>query len=73
MSKRPRASKNLAKDVEIREKRIPIPEPARTQILQRHAGFNTYVSGVAAGLGAGGNWTLDLQTMEFVMKVKDEK
>ena len=68
MSKRPKANKNKAKDVETKIKRTPIPEPARTQILQRQANFNTYISGVAAAVGVSKEWSLDLQRMEFVEK-----
>lgn len=67
--KTPKASENKAKDVETKEKRTPIPEPARIQIIQRHANLNTYISGVAAALNVGANWSLDLQRMEFVEKL----
>lgn len=66
----PKASNNKAPDVETpKEKRIAIPEPARTQILQRQANLNTYISGVASALGIV-DWALDLTKMEFVEKPK---
>lgn len=74
--KKPKSSENKAKDVEtkppLQEKRTPIPEPARAQILQRQANLNTYISGVAAALGIKENWTLDLQRLEFVERLKEK-
>ena len=68
--KPPKASENKAKNVETSEKRTPIPEPARTQILQRQANLNTYISGVASALGVGSDWALDLRKVEFVERLK---
>lgn len=63
----PKSKNNKAKDVET--KRTPIPEPARTQIIQQHKAFNTFISGVASALDIKPNWAIDMQKMEFVEKV----
>jgi hypothetical protein len=66
MKNKPKAKNNKAKDVEV--KRTPIPEPARTQIIQQQAALQTFISGAASALGVEKNWSLDLQRMEFVEK-----
>lgn len=74
MSKGPKANRNKAKDVEtspIKVKRTPIPEPAKTRIIQQQATLNTYISGVAAALGVTKNWSVDLQRMEFVEQLSE--
>ena len=55
--KKPKASENKAKDVEI--KRIDLPDDAKAEIRLMQQNLNTYLAGVVAGLGIKGKWTFD--------------
>ena len=72
MTKKPKASENLAKDIETpKTRRVDIPDVAKMEIARITQNMNDYVAGVVAGLGIEGKWSIDMQKMQFV--VKDEK
>lgn len=77
MSKKPKASRNLAKDVQRprppKLKRIDIPNGAKAEILGMEQNLNRYLAGVVAGLGIKRPWNLDRQRMQIVVEDKEDK
>ena len=71
MKKKPKATKNLAKDVET--KRIAIPNVARAEIARANVEINNYIAGVAAGMGIKGRWSIDMKTMQFIVESSNDK
>jgi len=74
MAKRPRATKNKAKDVETPKiKRIDIPDAAKADITAMSKNLDTYISGVVAGLGIKGRWAFDFSRMQIVIQKEKPK
>ncbi len=68
MKKKPKATKNLAKDVIT--KRIDIPNAAKVEIARMSRELDNYVAGVVAGIGIKGKWAVDVSTMQFIVEDK---
>ena len=72
MTKKPKASENLAKDIEtLKTRRVDIPDVAKMEIARITQNMNDYVAGVVAGLGIEGKWSIDMGKMQFVVKDKE--
>ena len=70
-TKKLRASQNKAKDVETPKiKCIAIPNAARAEIIRANQEIDTYLSGVATGMGIKGKWRVDIKTMQFIVEDK---
>ena len=74
MTKKPKSTKNLAKNVITPKlKRIDIPTTAKVEITRANVEINNYISGVAAGLGIKGKWGIDMKAMQFVVEETNDK
>ena len=66
---KPKATENLAKDVETpKMKRIDIPIAAKVEIDRMSRELDNYVAGVVAGMGIKGRWSVDVKTMQFIVE-----
>lgn len=67
----------MVKKTEVKEtkklklKHIKISNAANVEINRMNQKFNSYIEGVAAGIGIKGKWSFDVQSMCFI--VEDDK
>ncbi len=53
---------------EPKTKSIDISSAAKTEIMRATMSLNNYIAGVAAGMDIEGKWSIDMQTMKFVIE-----
>ena len=71
MTKKPKASENLAKDIEtLKTRRVDIPDVAKMEIARITQNMNDYIAGVVAGLGIEGKWNIDMRSMQIIVEDK---
>lgn len=76
MKNKPKATKNLAKDIEtpkIKLKHIDIPNVAKVEISRMTSTLDNYIAGVVAGLGIKGRWSFDMRKMQIIVEDTDGK
>lgn len=65
-----KSSKNKAKDVETKTKRINLPDDAKAEIRLMQQNLNTYLAGVVVGLGVKGKWSFDARNLHILVEDK---
>ena len=49
-------------------KRVDIPDIAKAKIIRANQEMNDYLTGVAAGMGIKGRWSVDMDKMQFIVE-----
>lgn len=66
---KPKATENLAKDVETpKMKRIDIPIAAKVEIARMSRELDNFIAGVVAGMNIRGRWSVDVKTMQLLVE-----
>ena len=74
MKKKPKATKNLAKDVKTPKiKHIDIPNAAKAEIIRMNERLKIYLSGVVIGMGIKGKWDYDARSMQIIVEATNGK
>lgn len=67
MTEKPKATKDVES---LKLKHIDIPPVAKAEITRLNQPMSNYIAGVVAGLGIEGEWSFDMQKMQFIVKEK---